>query len=124
MLITHPMNIDDVMKYVSILNKPEEITLQWMARQHPLKWTRIRAQAVLFSSSHCSLYTLSYTFGICRQTISIWLDNWENEGLCGLIDKPGRGRNKKISIETEQEVIELINKSPRSLKTVVQEISK
>jgi len=112
------------MKYVSALIKPEEITLQWMARQHPLQWTRIRAQAVLLSSNGCSLDTLSCTFGICRQTISIWLDNWEREGLCGLIDKPGRGRHKKIILEKEQEVIELITKSPRSLKTVLQEIHK
>lgn len=112
------------MKYVSALNKPEEITLQWMARKHPLQWTRIRAQAVLFSSHDCSISTLSYTFGICRQTISIWFDNWEREGLCGLIDKPGRGRHRKILSENEQEVIELITKSPRSLKTVLQEIRK
>jgi transposase len=112
------------MKYVSALNKPEEITLQWMARRHPLQWTRIRAHSVLFSSNGCSLNTLSYTFGICRQTISIWLNSWEKEGLCGLIDKPGRGRHKKILLEKELEVVEIITKFPRSLKTVLQEIHK
>ena len=35
------------MKYVSALNKAEIITLQYAAREHPLPWTRVRANSMI-----------------------------------------------------------------------------
>ena len=110
------------MKFVSPLNTAEIIGLQWMSREHPLPWSRTRANAVLLSDKQMSLQSVASVCGVCRQTASIWLKNWETDGICGLLDKPGRGRRKILSPEKEIEVVELIKASPRSLNKVLAEI--
>ncbi len=110
------------MKFVSPLNTAEIIGLQWMSREHPLPWSRTRANAVLLSDKQMSLQSVASVCGVCRQTASIWLNNWETDGICGLLDKPGRGRRKILSPEKEIEVVELIKASPRSLNKVLAEI--
>jgi transposase len=110
------------MKFVSPLNTAEIISLQWMSREHPLPWPRTRANAVLLSNTQMSLQSIANLCGVCRQTASIWLNNWEKDGVCGLLDKPGRGRRKILSPSKETEVIDLIKVSPRSLNKVLAEI--
>ena len=110
------------MKYVSPLNTAEIIGLQWMSREHPLPWSRTRANAVLLSDKQMSLQSVASVCGVCRQTASIWLNNWETDGICGLLDKPGRGRRKILSPEKEIEVVDLIKAFPRSLNKVLAEI--
>jgi len=112
------------MRFVSPLNEVEIISLQWMSREHPLCWPRTRANAVLLSDTKMPLQSIANLCGVCRQTASIWLKNWETQGVCGLFDKPGRGRRSKISPEKEAEVIALVKASPRSLTKVLLEIQK
>ena len=112
------------MKFISPLNTAEIIGLQWMSREHPLPWSRTRANAVLLSDKQMSLQSVASVCGVCRQTASIWLNNWETDGICGLLDKPGRGRRKILSPEKEIEVVDLIKASPRSLNKVLAEIQK
>ncbi len=110
------------MKFVLPLNTAEIISLQWMSREHPLPWSRTRANAVLLSDKQMPLQSIADFCGVSRQTTSIWLHNWEQDGICGLIDKPGRGRRKILSPDKEAEVIDLIKASPRSLNKVLAEI--
>ena len=110
------------MRYIKSLNSAEIISLQWMSREHPLPWPRTRANAVLLSDKGMPLQSIASLCGVCRQTVSIWLNNWETKGICGLIDKLGRGRRKKLSPTEETEVIEIILASPRSLNRVLAEI--
>lgn len=110
------------MRYIKPLTKSEIISLQWMSREHPLPWPRMRANAVLLSDTGMPLQSIASLCGVCRQTVSIWLNNWEAKGICGLIDKQGRGRRKKLSPTEETEVIEIVLASPRSLNAVLAEI--
>ncbi len=110
------------MKFVSPLNTAEIISLQWMSREHPLPWSRTRANAVLLSNKQMPLQSIASVCGVSRQTTSIWLHNWEQDGVCGLLDKPGRGRRKILSPDKEAEVINLIKASPRTLNKVLIEI--
>jgi len=110
------------MKFVSPLNTAEIISLQWMSREHPLPWSRTRANAVLLSDKQIPLQNIASICAVSRQTISIWLNNWEKYGICGLFDKSGRGRRKILSPEKESEVVDLIKASPRSLNKVLAEI--
>jgi transposase len=112
------------MHFVSPLKEAEIISLQWMSREHPLPWSRTRANAVLLSHKRMPLQSIASLCGVCRQTASIWLKNWETKGVCGLLDKTGRGRRKKISSEKEAEVIALVKASPRSLTKVLLDIQK
>jgi len=95
-----------------------------MNRAHPLVWTRIRANAILLSHEGQSVQAIASIHGVSRQTIAIWLKNWESKGLCGLLDKPGRGRRKKLPSEAIPKVLTLVNESPRSLKHVFERIEK
>jgi len=112
------------MKFVSPLDTAEIISLQWMSREHPLPWSRTRANAVLLSDQQMPLQSVASVCGVSRQTTSIWLTNWEQDGICGLVDKPGRGRRKILSPDKETEVVDLIKASPRSLNKVLVEIQK
>lgn len=110
------------MLFILHLTKDEMISLQWMNRAHPLAWTRIRANAVLLSYQKQPIQAIAFICGVCRQTIAIWLKNWESSGLCGLIDKPGRGRRKKLSNEAIPKALAMVSVSPRSLKAVLERI--
>ncbi len=112
------------MKFVSPLDAAEIISLQWMSREHPLPWSRTRANAVLLSDQQMPLQSVASVCGVSRQTTSIWLTNWEQDGICGLVDKQGRGRRKILSPDKETEVVDLIKASPRSLNKVLAEIQK
>ena len=112
------------MKFISPLDAAEIISLQWMSREHPLPWSRTRANAVLLSDQQMPLQSVASVCGVSRQTTSIWLTNWEQDGICGLVDKPGRGRRKILSSDKETEVVDLIKASPRSLNKVLAEIQK
>lgn len=82
----------------------------------------MRAHAVLLSHRGFNLKKLSAFFNICRQTAATWLNSWEEEGVNGLLDAPRCGRPSKIIPESKQELIELVKKSPRSLKSVLAQL--
>ena len=107
------------MFYVKSPSDVEFETLTSMFENHPSHVSRIRAQAVLLSLDGFSLKNLSVIFGVCRQTTSTWLHSWEEKGICGLLDNLRSGRPCKLSSQQKTEAIELINQSPRSLKTVL-----
>ena len=62
--------------------------------------------------------------GVCRQTASIWLNQWEAQGICGLFDLPGRGRKPLLKDSEVPLVLELVKATPRSLNKVLVEIEK
>lgn len=99
------------MRKVAELSCPEIATLQNMMKYHPLTWSRIRANAIILSHENVPLQTIAQINNVCRQTVSIWLNSWEEKGLVGLIDRPGRGRKKTLSQEQEQTVIKNVKKN-------------
>lgn len=112
------------MLFVSEISQAELITLQFMERNHPLSWTRIRANSLLLSNQSIDIQKISIIHGVCRQTVSTWLSDWNKYGLCGLVDEEGRGRNPMISSANEEEIIKMVESSPRSLKHVLSAIEK
>ena len=103
---------------------PEEIeTLEDMHKYHPCYAPRIRAHAILLSDAGFKLPAIASIYGICRQTAATWLHAWEDGGICALFDKPRSGRPRSVCAEAETEVLALVNQSPRSLKTVLLELS-
>ncbi|HFD31703.1 MAG TPA: IS630 family transposase [Gammaproteobacteria bacterium] len=111
------------MKYVLPLTNAEVITLQHLSKYHPQPQVRTRGNAILLSNNKIQLQHIADISNVCRQTVSIWFNHWETNGLCGLFDKSGRGR-KSILREIKSQVIELVNKTPRSLTQVLAEIKK
>ena len=61
------------MLFVKTLSDAEVISLQWMTREHPLPWTRIRANSVLLSHQKIALQSIARLYNVSRQTTSVWL---------------------------------------------------
>jgi len=83
-----------------------------------------RAHAIILSSKGYSLDELSDIFDVDRDTISIWLTRWEENGITGLYDEQRPGRPPIASPEERSKVKEIILENPRSLKTILDEVKK
>jgi transposase len=112
------------MLYIKHLTPEEIITLEEMHKNHHLHLTRNRAHSILLSYRGHSVPDICAIYQVCRQTISTLFYKWETQGLCGLIDKPGRGRPCILTEEQQIEVVKKVEKSPRSLKKVLADLTK
>ena len=109
---------------VKSLSPEETETLNELHKHHPNHVSRLRAHSVLLSDSGFKLSAIASVYGVCRQTVSIWLHSWESSGVCGLFDAPRSGRPRMLSEEEAIKVIALVNESPRSIKKVIAEVTK
>ncbi len=107
---------------VDFLTDEEILTLEEMHENHPCHAPRIRAHAILLSYAKFKLSMISRVYGVCRQTVSTWIQAWETEGICGLLDNPRSGRPRILSEEAESDAVTRIRQSPRSLKKVLAEL--
>jgi len=80
---------------------------------------RNRAQAILLSADGYSVNAIADITRVDRDTVSIWIKNWEASGIAGLADKPITGRPRILTDEEQERALELIAKDPRNLKRVV-----
>ena len=110
------------MIYIKQLTEEETITLKEMHKYHPLHLSRKRAHALLLSHQGMSVPMICSTYSVCRQTVSTWFSKWETKGICGLVDESGRGRHCLLTDDQKNDVVAKVEKSPRSLKTVLSEI--
>lgn len=102
---------------------PEEIqTLEEMHKNHPCHPPPVRAHAVLLSHSGLKLSMIANIYGVCRQTAATWVHAWEDDGICGLLDKPRSGRPRILCGEAEHATLMYVDESPRSLKKVLAEL--
>ena len=110
------------MIYIKQLTAEEVITLNEMHKKHPLHLSRRRAHALLLSNQGMSVPMICSTYSVCRQTVSTWFSKWEKTGICGLVDDPGRGRPSLLTDNQKKDVVNRVEKSPRSLRTALSEI--
>ena len=113
-------------KFVCALTQEDQVALERMRLHGPTARQRQRAQAVLLSSRG---YTLDQLADICeadRDTVSVWLDAWQKQGIHGLADAPKPGRRRKIdaSLETVLRDILIENPSPNMKALLQEEIKK
>ena len=88
-------------KFVKELSSKQREELDQLMRTAP-EQMRKRVHAVILSSRKFSLDQIAHIYEVDRDTISLWLDNWEQDGGAGLSDESGRGRkpilNNKLDI--------------------------
>ncbi|MEG4294503.1 helix-turn-helix domain-containing protein, partial [Microcoleus sp. C2C3] len=58
------------------------------------------------------------------KTMYNWLNRWEDEGMLGLYNKPGRGRKKTFDAAQSDQIRDWVKLQPKQLKQVVQKIKK
>ena len=110
------------MKYISSLTNEELETLEKAYKNDPSARVRMRAHAVLLSARGFSINEMVRIFNVQRDTVSCWLNAWETSGLAGLTDRPGQGRNTVLTQAEEKIAMKLIEKYPRSLRTVIDKL--
>ncbi len=65
---------------------------------------RDRCHCIILSFLGFEIKDLSLLFDVGQNTIRIWFDSWEKEGIKGLKNKSGQGRKPKISINNKEQV--------------------
>lgn len=104
---------------------PEEMTaLNVMHKTHPLYLSRWRSHAILLSYQEYSVPMICSIYGVCRQTVSTWFSSWEKNGIDGLVDCQGRGRRSILTEQEQNILVQRVEKSPRSLKSVLAKFEK
>lgn len=84
------------------LSKSDKSMLKRIWHHDESQQARKRAHALLLSDKGENIGSLSKIFFVKRDTISNWLNKWENEGLQGLYDSPRSGRPNIFSEEEEK----------------------
>ncbi|MCW7551201.1 IS630 family transposase [Endozoicomonas gorgoniicola] len=97
-------------------------TLQ-IARSHgPTPYVRERAHAVLLSSRGFPMAQIADIFEVQYQTVSRWLDDWEDYGIRGLYKTHDGGKKPIYNSEEELRIKELVAKEPRRISYVQSKI--
>jgi transposase len=108
------------MKFVSALSDAQRASLEQVYRHGSAHRLRQRAQAVLLSAKGFTLEQLAAMCEVHPETVSGWLNNWQEHGLDGLADAPKPGRRRKIDAALEADLLDLLEHPTPDLKAVVQ----
>ncbi len=83
-----------------------------------------RLEAVVLSNQGYTLDEISEIYNVDRDTVSKWIDQWETNGIEGLLDKPKQNRKPKLNEEEREILKEILEKNPGSAREVVMEVKK
>jgi len=89
---------------LSDITKEQKITVQEMLQNHHKKRLRQRALMVILSSKRLNVKHIADILRCSENTVSKWLNAYEEHGFLGLYDQPIPGRPPKLSKEEEQQL--------------------
>ena len=104
------------MKRIGPLSEAECETLRAAWKDGPNGRVRQRAQAVYLAHRGYRRIALAALFEVDVDTISAWLDGWEDEGLRGLYDEPRSGRPPIYTPLEAAWLCDWLEAEPRQLK--------
>ena len=70
-----------------------------------------RVLAILMSNNKNSVQEIAEKLNVNQDVVYDWLVKFTNHGIKGLMDKPIPGRPKKLKIEHEKDIKEVLKKS-------------
>lgn len=111
-------------KFVTEIKEEEKQELKRMMKEDPSSRVRIRAHSVLLSNRGYSIDEISDIYEADRDRVTAWIDNWLESGYDGLLDLPKSGRPPLLNEKEQEQVAELVQKEPRSIKRVADQIQK
>ncbi len=106
-------------RFVAPLDPQTVHRLKNTMRTSPVFRVRQRAHAILLSAKAYRIDQLIDIFEVDRDTITRWLDRWDEDRFEGLEDAPRSGRPHSIPVEEEPSVLKQVEDNPRQLKAVV-----
>jgi transposase len=108
----------NIKKFVKPLTGSENDELRSIYKNHSSCSVRIRAQALLLSHRGFDINTISTIFDVHRNTVSRWIDQWNERQIDGILTCEGQGRPRIFSEDEEKTLILTLANGPRSLKRV------
>jgi transposase len=106
-------------KFVSPLNEEQIDDLNRVIKDSIKSQNRRRAQAILLSAKGYCIDEIAKLFDVNRNTVSIWINKWEQAGVSGLEDNPRSGHPCILTDEEKELVIKLASAHPRSVPTII-----
>lgn len=106
------------MRFVPPLSNPDLQSLMDTYREGEKPALRRRAHAIVLSHRGYTINQISDILAVTRETIGLWLNAWEAQGLAGLRDKPRSGRSAIFDAQDEERLKTLIAEHPHQIKTV------
>lgn len=100
---------------LSDIPKERKITIQEMFQNHPEKRLRERALMVILSSKGFNVKQIADILECRENTVSKWLNAYEEHGFLDLYDQPILGRPPKLSKEEEQQIEKCLDLLPRKI---------
>lgn len=86
-----------------------------MYKFHPMKQNRARAHCLLLLSQGYLPWAVAAMVMRSLKTVYNWLNQWQQEGLAGLYDRPGRGRKPLLTPDQREQVCQLVRDCPRRI---------
>ena len=111
------------MKYVSPLTTSQRVRLQAVMDKSPSARARKRAHSILLSASGYTIEEIADIYMVAkRDTVSSWIDAWEERQFDGLFDRPRSGRPHALDPQEQTRAIEWLKQFPRQIKRVIQRV--
>jgi len=111
-------------KFIAELKEEEKKELKRIMKEDESSRVRIRAHSILLSNREYGVDEIADIYEVDRDTISIWLQNWEESRYEGLIDLPKSGRPPILNEKEQEKVKQLVRKDPQSIRRVAGQIKK
>jgi transposase len=110
-------------RYVSVLKYKEIAELRRLMKESPSARVRQRAQGIILSHQQYNINQIAEIFAVKRDTVTGWINAWEDSGFDGLADKPKPGRPTILNSKEQELALSLAEKEPRSIKKVISQIA-
>ena len=110
-------------KFVSALGPDQQHQLEHLAEHDPARRVRMRAHSLLLSFRGSSIDEIAHIYQVHRNTVSSWIDHWEQGGVNGVPDKPRSGGPPKLTASEKEAAQALLETYPNAPNTVLAKLS-
>lgn len=100
-------------KFVKTLTEEESNRLIENHQTHENFRVRNRSHAILLSVQGFTIAEIAKICRIDRDTISLWIDNWEEFGFAGLEDGKRNGRPTILTEAEAEKAVDIAMRNPR-----------
>ena len=111
MLYNEIMNVPN--KFVKTLSDEERKKLIENHQNHPNFRVRHRSHAILLSHQGSTREEIARICRVHRDTVSLWINVWQEFGFQGLEDNQRSGRPPILTVEEQAKAIEIAMRNPK-----------
>lgn len=110
-------------KFVRPLNKNQIQALEHVHKNNPSARVRMRAHSILLSSKSFTINEIAFIYNAHRDSVSSWINSWEESGIKGLFEKSRSGAPSKLTTSEIEIVKDIIKKNSQSPKIILAQIA-